>query len=438
MALKCHWKCDEGSGLTLLDSVGGITLTPIAGHEIKWCYGKVMGTDRWYISPYTRGLGLGTVTPFSSIRSAVTITTANPSIAFFFRQVNNYSGCCIRFETLGYFWYTAGNFQLSANVCLNSGEWQKGVWHHFALVENIPNCDVYLDGVYIRSFAYNWSCSGNVRFNSFNDTNNAGCMELADVRLYDAPITAGTIASLATSLGSRPTKWSLFNDGSDFGAIPSYDEYGATVSNMEISGGVSKFNFDGATCIGARATLLKPSMTKLWAYWEVKIPGVFDGNHSFGDEFTIFEISKSTSYRYTTDNTVWINMYHDLATNDITEMDSRLTNTGGTTTTPMLNAQTLAKDTWIPLELYCDFATGVCKCWVDNILQVNISGYTFDYANNTILLGLFQGTHPELAGNFYYGRNYYVGEEQYGSSTATNIYCSTDGFTNQIKWKKTL
>ena len=213
VASSAHWKLDDGSGLTALDSVGGHdgTLTngpvwSIAG--IRDGALEFDGTDDYIEVPHADTLSFS-----SQLTISAWINNTSPSSFDAFRILSK--------ETPGasdnYWLAMQGQslwFGVGGNFFSGSATLSDNTWHHVAAVFDDTGNDVrlYVDGASAGQYPTGASLIPNtspLRIGG-NWENKYWQGLLDDVRLYDEALSAADIAALADSLtGTAEAHWPL-------------------------------------------------------------------------------------------------------------------------------------------------------------------------------------------------------------------------------------
>jgi hypothetical protein len=231
MALVLHWPMTDGSGTTVTDVVGGNHGTiQNAVPNTTWITDSPLGG-----ALRLNGLIGGEATaPFVRSTSTRTMAASGWAVAARFRTTNS-SGAAIaglRFAaTTGWlinYLYMGGNGRPYGGIYRGSYQelWGKeyvndGQWHHGVLqcVNGGSGFELWVDGSLVYEVANSspepfsgYFCAGGVETypshdGSFRD-GRAFDGDICDVRLYDAPLSAGEISALAgTPPATSPVPW---------------------------------------------------------------------------------------------------------------------------------------------------------------------------------------------------------------------------------------
>jgi hypothetical protein len=456
VTLKHHWPCDEGTGSTLNDIVGGKHLTPYDGdNDIRWCKSNTLNpligmTDRSYIGLHKRGYKKGSRTGKDVLRNVAGIpSVSNPVISFLFRHQILHQGCIMRWKaTSG----TAvrswdGTIDTPSGDILAATEYDFATWHHLVLVYNgVGSMKVYLDGVHIKTLGQTLKVEGEMIVNAYDDPAGfLGGVELCDPRVYSwtgSVPSDGLILALYNGYGTKPAKWTNYSPY-DLGGFAEFSEYslgtgiGGTdeiTSITQVGTDYTRYNFNGNACGCGRSSAV-PNRLKngeIWGYFEFKLPLNFDVNHDYDDKFVLFMIENTIGFNWLNSATVQAEYTQVVeGTGDITKNRVVIATSANAMNN---NYPTLIENIWIPLEYHLDYAAGTLKIWVGGQLVSDLSGQTFNSEDITrVYYGLNDGVHPQNATKFLDYRKLYIGEEQFAEPiTGSDNTLTNDGFDQPI------
>ena len=438
MALYHRWLCNEGSGNTVADSVGGATydLTPISGDKVNWGTGKIFGTERSFITvgntrfPRYDGLltssnGLGSNINDFTVAIVGRILTVHTSGAFL-----NLSRLSMRT------WAGVIDRGSIGQVLCDAADCKYGEWAIYIFVGRSGQyMDVYINDVddanLIRTL--DLGVEGNllggsvIRFLSYADNSFPGGMELADVSLYNHSMSESDRNTYKNQfMGAIPTTYSFEKmTNTDFGGLFRWDENdGPTGSILSIdtldTESVVKHEGDGGTCQAAVYTAIKRSLTEIYCQADFYIPADFDGNHDFGDDFAMLMLWNGAP---AITQTFGFHCVHALPSQNVTLDRIYYRNTSGDNNYT-LDGTLITKGVWHTFKMYINLTTGVIQAWLDDALKADLSGLTLDIAPQSMYWGIYHGVHPQNTGNYFYSRNHYVGESDYTPYKAAIAYNS--------------
>ena len=258
---SAHWKLDDGSGTTALDSVGGHhgTLT----NDPAWTAGGIRGgaldfdgVDDYIDVPHNDALSLS-----SQLTISVWVYNTSPSFTDTYRIIsketpgaNDNFWLSLQNQTV---WFGVGDSFFPTSTTLTADS-----WHHVAASFDDASNDVrlYLDGVEVDQFFTGASITPNtsaLRIGANWESNKHWEGLLDDVRLYDRVLSAADVAALADSLsGTADAHWPL-DDASGTTAVDIVGAHDGTLTGGpvwtlgQIDGGLEFDGFDDYIDVGS-------------------------------------------------------------------------------------------------------------------------------------------------------------------------------------------
>ena len=243
--LVAHWKLDDGSGNTAIDSSGnGLDITL---HNTTWEDG-IFGS-----AAHFHGVGYGDVSDFNYIENAITLCAWVWHDEFIINKIERYvtvgqsiAAICKEYDgRLVFYIDTDDNLRhLLANDVLTEGQ-----WHHVAGTWDGLTQRLYINGVQIARQMPGGVLvnASDVRISSTMDESFNGILD--DVRIYNCAMSANDIRNLA---GEQAHTNILANGGFKSGFLMPWNTYGDVTTGVvgELVGAeVPEAPIEGSSCL---------------------------------------------------------------------------------------------------------------------------------------------------------------------------------------------
>jgi hypothetical protein len=409
----------------LLDHIGTQHFTPYTGCHAPFATGDIRSLkNQKYLAQDIRGMSEGVPTSKSFHQANVTESLVNFTITFTFCRLSGDLSYLIRWvdsnhgikNDVGGLYFDGG---AGSQLAVAASEMTLGLWDTVSFVSNNGSGfggDVYLNGIFLRRLTtwFEIANSGVINLMAYSAAGNNFIGFVKDIQIDNALLNASQCAALAAPYGAQQPKWVTSCKGDDFGGAIGF---GSTVYSdhssyldfvIDGSDTVSRIMFDGDTCQGGRFFTIPDYIDDIFVEYEVKYPTGFDVNFNFGRSVGLITMYDAWGGNYTErlegkQNTIGQNpIYQDA----LTWFDS-----AHNYTIIGLAATEITKNVWHKIKQHIKKSTGLIDTWIDGILVNHSIGLAItNVIPRLCLMGLWQGIHPQNAGNYFLMKNMRIGE----------------------------